>query len=257
MSILSSYLFAKYVSTSTKDTILRELYERAVSEHDARTVVESLQSQSVESLLGSPDVRVRRSTCWMLGRVACHGTSVSTADMVIFTGKLCGQLVPLLRDTDIGCLKSAIYALSGMTNWPNGAQAAVDANILDYLKELLESSDDGVRKFTCWLLGDLARRKSTVLGVTLCMRLVAFLSDKDVEVVESALFELWRISLRPSGAQVVMDADVLHLLPGLLDSPNTQVRRWTCNMLGELARHDVISVTMKICEQVVSLLRQV
>ncbi|KAJ7668251.1 armadillo-type protein [Mycena rosella] len=258
MEIYSSYLAFKYVSHSTKTVLLKDLYERALSEGDTSAVVKSLRLQSVKELLGSPDALVRSSTCWMLGRLAYHGTAACATAMSALAVEISRWLVFLLRDTDSVGLQSAIYALSGMIIWPNGAQAAVDANILDYFKELLESSNVGVRKFTCWLLGGLARQKSAVLGVTLCVRLVSLLRDDDVEVIKTAMVEIWRISLRPQGARAVLDANVLHSFPGLLESPRGEVRKWACNILGALVRHDMVEgdvLAVQSCNQVVYLLR--
>ncbi|KAJ7934319.1 hypothetical protein B0H13DRAFT_1855214 [Mycena leptocephala] len=55
-----------------------------------------------------------------------------------------------------------------------------------------------------------------------------------------------------------MDANVLECVAELLSSPNASVRRWTCDMLGELARHEttvpaVLSVNH--CQLLLSLLR--
>jgi hypothetical protein len=60
----------------------------------------------------------------------------------------------------------------------NGAEAAVDANILGSVAELLESPSADVRMWTCRLLGWLGRFRSTteaVLSIEPCKRLVSLL----------------------------------------------------------------------------------
>lgn len=50
----------------------------------------------------------------------------------------------------------AICALSQIARWPDGAQATVDANVLDYVAQLIRSPRERTRKWTCVLVGKLA-----------------------------------------------------------------------------------------------------
>ena len=71
-----------------------------------------------------------------------------------------------------------MYALYEISSWPDGAQAALEAKTLDYVEELLESPQSGVRQQTCWMVGSFAMHESTamaVLGLKPCPQLVGLL----------------------------------------------------------------------------------
>jgi hypothetical protein len=69
-----------------------------------------------------------------------------------------------------------MYALSQISSWPDGAQAALEAKTLDHVAELLQSPQSGVRGQTCWMVGSLARHESTaILGLKPCPQLVGLL----------------------------------------------------------------------------------
>lgn len=81
-------------------------------------------------------------------------------------------------DGDIRIVEGAIYALSEITQWLDGAQAAVAASVVDHILELLKSTSSRVRGSTCWTVGRLALQGSTavaVLTVDPCVQLVSLL----------------------------------------------------------------------------------
>jgi hypothetical protein len=83
-------------------------------------------------------------------------------------------------------------------------------------------------------------------------------SNENLTVIESVAETLCRISGSFGGAEVVMDANALECVAKLLESPNEEVRRWTCDMLGELARHHTTAPAVwgiNTCQPLVSLLR--
>lgn len=64
-------------------------------------------------------------------------------------------------DKDLQVIEDAILALGRIAKWPNGAQAAVDAKVLDHVAELLESPGPGIRQNACWTVVQLAHHDST------------------------------------------------------------------------------------------------
>jgi hypothetical protein len=69
---------------------------------------------------------------------------------------------------------------------------------------------------------------------------------------------LYRISGSFRGAGAVVDANALECVAKLLESPNEEVRKWTCDMLGEVARHHTTAPAgwgVNTCQPLVSLLR--
>jgi hypothetical protein len=71
-----------------------------------------------------------------------------------------------------------MYTLSRIAFLPNGVQAVLEAKTLDHVMELLQSPQSGLRKWTCWTVGNFARHESTavaVLGLKSCPQLVGLL----------------------------------------------------------------------------------
>jgi hypothetical protein len=80
-----------------------------------------------------------------------------------------------------------------------------------------------------------------------------FISARNFKVIQSAVQTLHRISGLSEGAQAAVDANVLEYVPKLLESANAQVRKWTCDMLEALARHETTARAAVEC--LLSLLR--
>ncbi|KAJ7161909.1 armadillo-type protein [Mycena crocata] len=233
MEVFLSYLRWKYVADQTKIIILRELDERARIESEARAAVKSLV---VYDILLESSNDVKRWFCFVLGRLAFHKSTVGD----VLAVEPCASLVTLLRDPDILVVEGAISVLSPFASDPKGAQAVVDANVLNFVHELLKSPHSGVRRDACSMLGSLALYKSTVgavLAVEPCASLVTLLRDPDILVVEGAISVLSPFTSDPKGAQAVVDTNVLNFVHELLKSPHSGVRRDACSMLGSLALH--------------------
>ncbi|KAJ6591293.1 armadillo-type protein [Mycena vulgaris] len=228
--IYSTYLLCKYVSTATKVTVLKGLQRKAGEESNACTVVDSGVLHCVPELLKSPDSAVRGQICWLLGRLAYYEATLPK----ILVLNPCTQLVSLLRDENLEVIKGAAYALGEVSLWPEGAQAAVDAKVLDYTATLLGWSEHEI-------LGQLAMHTFTVpaaLELGLCGQLVSLFRDKNLEVIEGAAYALSKISLWPDGAQAATDAKVLDHVAELLQSQNVWTLRRTCELVGHLVSHE-------------------
>ncbi|KAJ7479308.1 armadillo-type protein [Mycena latifolia] len=207
---------------------------------------------SVPDLLRSSSVEVREWTCLLLGELAAHDSIRG----VIVRVRLCPQLVSLLRDENPNVTRRALWALKSISKSLEAAQAAIAANVLDSVPDLLRCSNAEVCEWTCKVLGELAVHDS-IRGamVTLCPQFVSLLRDENLNVTRRALWALKSISKSLEGAQAAIAADLLHYLPGMLQS--TGVRRLTCKVLAELACHDSIRDTivgLKLCPQLVYLL---
>jgi hypothetical protein len=59
----------------------------------------------------------------------------------------------------------AMYALSQIARWSDGAEAVVDAMVLDHVSVLLESARSEVREWTCELVGRLTSHNCTAGAV--------------------------------------------------------------------------------------------
>ncbi|KAJ7826829.1 armadillo-type protein [Mycena leptocephala] len=250
------YLAYKYISPVTKKVILSELCRRVDSIEEAHNVVDSVVFRGVMELLQARDATVRAWTCEILGRVAFHE---STATVVLGL-RPCVQLVSFIHDQPVEVIEAAIFALSWIGRWPNGAQAALEAKTLDHVAELLESPQSGVRKWMCWTVGSFARHESTavaVLALKPCPQLVGLLHDQPVEVIEAVMYALSQIALWPSGAQAALEAKTLDHVAEMLQSPESGVRKWMCWTVGRFARDESTAVAglgLKPCPQLVGLL---
>ncbi|KAJ7803038.1 armadillo-type protein [Mycena leptocephala] len=171
-------------------------------------------------------------------------TFARVRDVAVLAVKPCVRLVSL-PSTDIATRNYAIYALSRIIEWPEGAQAAVDANALQLVPELLDSSDALTRELASKMLGKLALHRSTapaVLGLKPCEWITSFLSDENMDIRKDALCILAMISRWPAGAHAAMEARGLDFVPELLDSSDTETRRWACYMLGYLTKFEPTAV---------------
>ncbi|KAJ7479088.1 armadillo-type protein [Mycena latifolia] len=268
MEIYSSYLAYKYVSSSTKTTILIHLQARVEDDSDADAVGDSLVLHLADELLSSPNAGVRRPMCRILAILARR----ETTGAAILRRNLCPRLVSLLHDTDVEVIKSAVQGLRWLSKRPDGAQAAVDANVLHSLAELFDSGNGEIRAWMCDMLEDLARLPATATAVLELLVLLSFddnpcIVDGAVKLLEElghhAITE--RLALRQvvsllrsedppifqkaarilshkikssEGAQIVVELNLLECLPELVDSPNAAIRNWTWDILQHLTHHE-------------------
>ncbi|KAJ7626401.1 armadillo-type protein [Mycena polygramma] len=158
-----SYLPWNFVSPATKVKILWDLSNRAASEADARTIVDSSVFEFLTAgMLDSPDPGVRASSCQLVGALVSHKcTAPAILDL-----KPCARLMSLLLDEDIAVFQDATFALCEISKWPDGAQAIIaNANGLKHVSELLQSPSWTVRTWTCELVWRLANRESTASAI--------------------------------------------------------------------------------------------
>ncbi|KAJ7479231.1 armadillo-type protein [Mycena latifolia] len=246
--VYSSYLAFKYVSSDTKIAILRELCDRAELLNDADIVVYSPVLYLIDGLLQLPETEIRVATCRLLTCLASHkSTATALLDL-----NPCLRLVALLRDRNPRVIERALQVLGRIITSPNGAQAVVDANVLNSLAEVLESPHEEVLGGMWELLGRLACQESTVM--TVLQKLVSLMRVGNPKVLDRVEEVLHQIIMSSKGAQV------LDSVAELLDSPGNAsvVRIWVCQWLAKLPRQentrDIVS-RVKPCLWLVSLLR--
>ncbi|KAJ6452789.1 armadillo-type protein [Mycena sanguinolenta] len=209
MDVLSSYLASKYVAPATRRLVLQDLEAKLRFKEENRRVMmdDPAGLELVVEMLESPLPEVRCLTCTILGHLAVDKSTTST--VVCNFGM---KLVPLIRDEDDKVVEKAIWAFSAAVRFHCGAQAFIDAKLLDSVPELLESSRPFVRTQTCRLVGVLASHVQTTTAVLEwkpCPRLAALLRDEDFYVVHAAVYALTQISRTSSGATAVLDAKAL------------------------------------------------
>ncbi|KAJ7933363.1 armadillo-type protein [Mycena leptocephala] len=207
------------------------LYRITSSPEGARATVDANVLEYVAELTSSPNEEVCKWTCHILRQLARHETTVRAA---------VGQLVSLLRQVSINGenlvgieLAATLYRI---VISPEGAQAAVDANVLECVAELLSSPNASVRGWPCEMLRQLARHKTTVSPAV--RQLVSLLRGGSHRVIESAAHTICGIATSPEGAQAAVDANVLEWVAELVSSPNASVRGWGWEILKQLARHE-------------------
>ena len=72
------------------------------------------------------------------------------------------------------------------------------------------------------------------------------------------MYALAQVALHSDGAQAIVDVKELNHVLVLLESPHSDVRKWTCGLVGVLALHESTArAIMKLnpCVQLVSLLQ--
>jgi hypothetical protein len=184
----------------------------------------------------------------------------------------------ILSDVSPVVSASAVYALSQITHSVDGVAAVIEAGPLKRLDQLVESPSAGVRRWTCVMLGNLARHQPSsagTFGSISCGELVKLLRfvteiqgnqkmnvsssrDVDSEVICSGAYALSVIARSPDGALAFVQAGALGILDTLLQHPHAGVRQYTCQLLWSLAHfeHSVNAfLDANSCAGLVSLVR--
>ncbi|KAJ6545914.1 armadillo-type protein [Mycena vulgaris] len=243
------------------------LYCLAQWRDSAQALVDAGVLECTETLLSSGEASIRRLTWGILARLLQQAPALpAIADSVV---KLFNQLAWLLRDearhgTALDVMESATHALFWSIRFSAGAQEAI---LLDCLRGLLESRNFEVRKLMCEMLRDLASRKPTVPMIAdpsmeICKWLASMLRDEHfgdiiLGAMESTARALFSIIRFPEGPQ---EAILLNCLSDLLKSRELEIRKWTCEMLGDLASHKptvpmIADPGIEICKRLASMLR--
>ncbi|KAJ7494172.1 hypothetical protein FB451DRAFT_451775 [Mycena latifolia] len=136
----------------------------------------------------------------------------------------------------------ASSALVTIADWPDGAEAAVAAHILEHVPKWFASPDSLMRESAGYLLKKLVWYQSTaraVMDPKLCAQLVTILGlYPDNHLAFNALEALASIADWPNGAEAVVAAKALDHITNTLESRHYWVRQSTCNLLTALARHE-------------------
>ncbi|KAJ6451335.1 armadillo-type protein [Mycena sanguinolenta] len=247
------------------NNVVRAFCVAVGSPDGAQAFIDAKLLDSVSELLESPRPFVRTQACTILGHLAiAKSTALSNFG---------AKLVPLVRDEDDTIAEKAMWAFSVAAHFPNGAQAFIDAKLLDRVPELLESSRPFVRTQACRLVGMLASHVETTTAVLKskpCPRLVVLLRDEDIYVVHAALYALTQLSKTFPGAKAVRDAKALQYVPRLLGPetmvqershqlPQTNMVQARCyELLESLFRHQFAVpaiLRLNICTRLVSILQ--
>ncbi|KAJ6545854.1 armadillo-type protein [Mycena vulgaris] len=156
-------------------------------------------------------------------------------------------------------MESAVVALYAISRSPEGAQAVVDAHVLDCVANLLESPSIYVRRWTCKMLAKLSQTLvAMVLEVQPRKKVVSVLRDEDLGVVESALYAFSLLTNSPEGRQDAVDANLFGSIVKLLAPPSSSdVQIRTCLLLGQLAVQETTSAAVleDICKCLVQILQ--
>ncbi|KAJ7479001.1 armadillo-type protein [Mycena latifolia] len=216
----------------------RILFQSTDSFGSAQAIMDTNVLQCVPDLLQSRETGVRKWTWSLLDESARHELTTRAA---------VEQMVSLIRGDDVRLVRGAAHRLWQTSKSSAGAQAAVDAHVLEYLPALVEFPDAWIQQWTWNLLEELVHHESTASAGT--CELISLC--RIPTVTKRAIHMLDHILTLPHGAQTLVDARILDCVDILL--VNSQTLHWTCGMLKRLA--DQPSVTKLVLEQLVFLLR--
>ncbi|KAJ7494150.1 armadillo-type protein [Mycena latifolia] len=251
----------KYVSTSTKIVILKELAIRATSEEDVLVLIHSNMVDSIFQLLQSASYDMRSHLILpsetILRNVASHSKSTSAA--------VIEPLVALLQqasDSNVNDVALGFDLLWYITNSLAGAEGVVAAGALLYCLDGLGSLSSSVRCGACRLIKTLVENQSTaaaVIDLNRCKQLVALSRQVAAENYEAecASHVLVAIADWPDGAEAVVAVQVLDHVPKWFTSPRDSIRQSACRLVGNLARHkSTVGTVMDpiLCTQLVTVL---
>ncbi|KAJ6485870.1 armadillo-type protein [Mycena sanguinolenta] len=222
----------------------------------AQAVVRAKATDHILIFLAAARPEVLAWTCDLVGALASHE---ATAPSVLKL-KLCARLVPFLRHRHDEVIESSAYALSQIARWEDGAQAIIDAKAATHILISIRSPNPVIRARTAELIGRLAGHQSTgeaILQLTLCLcaRLVSFLYDDHFPVIQSAVYALSQIARWVDAPQVIVQVKAATHVLRLLGSPSSEVRAWTCELVGRLASEESTAraiLKLKPCGRIVS-----
>ncbi|KAJ7481284.1 armadillo-type protein [Mycena galericulata] len=203
------------------------------SEYGAQVAVDAGVLDHVMELLNSQNRHTPRWTSSMLGHLACHS----------FASELVLALKPHENEYVV---ENAIFALSVIAEFRDGAASAVDEKILDRVIDLLHSTNGNVRRWACKALGNLAHHKSTasaVLAANPVEGLASCVQGDDLPAIENAAFALSEMTRWTESLVPVLETKVLDYAVKLLESRD-MTRKWTCWIVGHLAHHESTAATV-------------
>ncbi|KAJ7494132.1 armadillo-type protein [Mycena latifolia] len=264
VELYSSYFSWKYVSTSTKIKILKELETRTRSEKDALVLIHSNMVYTILKFLPStsyfdqPDLRSELET--ILRNLTSHSKSISAAASE--------PLVALLRRVGDNVMNDAAVGFNLLwyiADSSEGAEGVVAAGALPYFLDGLGSPSPGVCTAACRLTERLAEYQSTaaaVIDLNPCKQLVALSRQARLYAVDDyyecpAFNALIAIANWPDGAEAVVAAQVLDHVPKWFASGYYRKRQSACRLLEKLARHKSTAGAVmgpKLCVQLVTIL---
>ncbi|KAJ7355698.1 hypothetical protein DFH08DRAFT_506149 [Mycena albidolilacea] len=147
------------------------------------------------------------------------------------------------------------------------ARTMVDSPVFNYIAEMLGSPDPENLGFLCRSLFErLVSYKSAVPAIwesQACVHLVRLILDENNDVLLWTMRTLTEVADCLEGAQAIVDAGVQNHLSVLLESPYPGVRKWTCQLVAKLAKHDSTTRAilgseepeLKLCNRLLSLMR--
>ncbi|KAJ7504656.1 armadillo-type protein [Mycena galericulata] len=136
--------FQSDFSDGNVDVVEGACYALSHISHDldaATAVVDVGVLDFIPKLFESANVEVLRWTCWILGKLASHASTRGA----IVAAQPCARLVACLRDNNVDIIESASYAISNFSRSQAGAKALMEAGILDFVAELIDSPQANLR----------------------------------------------------------------------------------------------------------------
>ncbi|KAJ7494157.1 armadillo-type protein [Mycena latifolia] len=160
--------------------------------------------------LGSPSPDVRKAACRLTQWLAEQQSTVAA----VLDFNPCKQIVAISSAADDYEVCIASDALIAIANWPDGAEAAVAAHMLDHVPKWFASPHEWMGGSACQLLAKLARHKDTagaVMDLKPCAQLVTMLEFRHSEdyFASRACDALTSIANWPDGAEAVVAAKAL------------------------------------------------
>ncbi|KAF7350420.1 hypothetical protein MVEN_01347000 [Mycena venus] len=190
----------------------------ALSKDGAQGIAHGRALDYALGLLESPSSKTRKSICLLVGNLASHESTAAA----VLSLKPYRLLVSLTGDEDSEVIEWAVYALSHIARSFEGAQAILNAGVLNRFHILLKSPSFDIWKWTCVLAGALASRHETIepagLELKPYKRLASFFQYSPTITRASAMFALCAISERPDGVAALAEPDMVQELHELSHS---------------------------------------
>ncbi|KAJ7193488.1 armadillo-type protein [Mycena pura] len=241
--ILSSYLNFKYISSSTRVKVLRELTARAAFEEEAAVMIDGDILSTSMTLFDSANLGVVGATCDLVVNLALHQPWGEPVTELL---DLCNKLASLSSHQHASIQERSLVTLALISGWSDSATTIVaNANVLHAI-EVLNSTNERMIQLFIWICGNISMVQnlhSFVLELSIGPRLVSLLKSQSSIIQAGALWCLACLSRSKLGAHSLANTGALTGVEKFLESEDASIQIHAAELLSNIAEDGSLEVS--------------